>query len=125
MEIDRNQMMDAEANPPTKNRSVPAGSVALKAPSIMLPSMRACGLNHVTTQAVVTTLAIGIFTSLPVSRDSSFDLRRPMPIHMTMRLPTSRTAISSQTEACISAPIPKKHASPRVTSKKITMSAVA
>lgn len=48
VEIVRNQITEAEAKPPTKKRSVPSGRVALKAPSIMLPSMRACGLNQVT-----------------------------------------------------------------------------
>ena len=39
VEMDKNHNTEAEAKPPTKNKSVPAGRVALKAPSIMLPSM--------------------------------------------------------------------------------------
>ena len=39
--IPRNQSTDADANPPTKKKSVPAGRVALKAPSIIDPSISA------------------------------------------------------------------------------------
>lgn len=63
VEIDKNHRTEAEAKPPTKNKSVPAGKVALKAPSIMLPSIIAWGLNQVTAQAVVITLIIGTLTS--------------------------------------------------------------
>ena len=62
VEMPKNHISDAEANPVTKKRSVPSGSVALNAPSIMEPSMIACGLNQVTTQAVVMTLRIGMST---------------------------------------------------------------
>lgn len=58
VEIPRNHITDALANPPTKKKSIPAGRVALKAPSIIEPSIKACGLNHVTTQAVVATFAM-------------------------------------------------------------------
>ena len=70
VEIPRNHITDALAKPPTKKKSVPSGRVALNAPSIIEPSMRACGLNHVTTQAVVITLTIGISTLVLVSRVS-------------------------------------------------------
>ncbi len=41
VEIVKNHIIDAEAKPPTKKKSVPSGKVALKAPSIILPSMSA------------------------------------------------------------------------------------
>ena len=41
VEIDRNHSTEADANPPTKKKSVPAGNVALKAPSIIVPSIKA------------------------------------------------------------------------------------
>lgn len=41
VETDKNHKNEAEANPPTKRKSVPAGRVALNAPSIILPSIRA------------------------------------------------------------------------------------
>lgn len=62
-----NQITEALAKPPAKKKSVPAGSVALKAPSIIEPSIRACGLNQVTTHAVVITFAIGISTFVLLS----------------------------------------------------------
>lgn len=37
----KNHNIDADAKPPTKRKSVPAGRVALNAPSIILPSIRA------------------------------------------------------------------------------------
>ncbi len=41
VDMERNHSTEAEAKPPTNKKSVPAGSVALKAPSIILPSIRA------------------------------------------------------------------------------------
>lgn len=61
-----------------------AGSVALNAPSIMVPSIMAWGLNHVTTHAVDMTFNMGMFTSLPLSRLSSRERSSDMPIQMTM-----------------------------------------
>lgn len=124
VEMLRNQSTEALANPATKNRSVPSGRVALKAPSIMEPSMSACGLNHVTTHAVVITLPIGMSTLVLVSMVSLARMS-PRPIQRTIKLPTRRIAISSSGDALMMAPIPKKHAMPRVTSKKITINAVA
>ena len=48
----KNHSTEAEAKPPMKNPSVPAGSPARKAPSIMVPSISAWGLNQVITQAL-------------------------------------------------------------------------
>ena len=45
--------------------------------------------------------------------------------HGDLRLPMASTTISSKTDACINAPIPKKQARPNVISKKITIRAVA
>lgn len=55
------------------------GREALNAPNIILPSIIACGLNHVTTQAVVTTFIKGIFTSVEFLREP-FAFTRPIPI---------------------------------------------
>jgi len=46
-----NQMQEAETTPVIKGTDCSAGRVTRKAPSIIVPSMIACGLNHVTTQA--------------------------------------------------------------------------
>ena len=124
VEIPRNHITDALAKPPTKKKSVPSGRVALNAPSIIDPSIKAWGLNQVTTQAVVTTFAIGIFTSVLVSR-VSFARTSPWPIHITIILPINRIAIYSHGDALMTAPIPKKQANPKVTSKNITIKAVA
>ena len=42
---------DAHATPVINGVSCPAANVTWKAPSIIVPSMIACGLNQVTTQA--------------------------------------------------------------------------
>lgn len=93
VEMPKNHITEAEAKPPTKKASVPAGSVVLKAPSIMEPSINACGLNQVTTHAEVITFRIGRSTFVEVSM---FDLERisPIPIQVTMILPIRRIAIS-------------------------------
>ena len=85
--------------------------------------MSACGLNHVTTHAVVMSFQTGTFTSRPPSRLALLR-SSPMPIQMTIRLPAARMTFCSHGSACISAPAPRKHASPSVMSKKITISAV-
>ena len=59
VESARNQITDALPKPQIKGRSPPAGRLARKAPSIMVPSMMACGLNHVTTKAVVKSFHTG------------------------------------------------------------------
>ena len=41
VDIPKNHITEALAKPPTKKKSVPSGRVALNAPSIMEPSMRA------------------------------------------------------------------------------------
>ena len=46
-----NQENEAHATPVINGVSCPAANVTWKAPSIMVPSMIACGLNQVTTQA--------------------------------------------------------------------------
>ena len=46
-----NQEKDAHATPVINGVSCPAANVTWKAPSIIVPSMIACGLNQVTTQA--------------------------------------------------------------------------
>ena len=123
--IPRNQQNDAVATPLMNLSPSAAGSVALKAPSIMVPSMMAWGLNQVTTQAVEMTFNIGTLTSFEDSRVSSFERSSEIPIHMTIRLPMSSTAISISCDFSMIAPMPKKHARASVTSKKITMKAVA
>ena len=54
MVIDKpvNQMQEAVATPKMKAVDWVGGKLALKAPSIIVPSIIACGLNQVTTQAV-------------------------------------------------------------------------
>ena len=54
MVIDKpvNQMQEALATPKMKAVDWVGGKLALKAPSIIVPSIIACGLNQVTTQAV-------------------------------------------------------------------------
>ena len=89
----------------------------------MVPSMMAWGLNQVTTQAVVTTLAQGTSTSAAVS-SGPLSRSRPIPIQITIPLPTKRTAMRSHSKRCMMAPIPKKQAKASVTSKKMTMRAV-
>ena len=83
----------------------------------------AWGLNHVTTQAEVITFQIGRFTLVLVSM-VALERRSPMPIQMTIRLPTAKITFCSHGSACIRAPTPKKQARPRVMSKKMTMRAV-
>ena len=81
--------MDAEPKPQINGTSPPAGSVARNAPSIIVPSMMAWGFSQVTTKAVVMSFHTGTFTSLPPSR-LALERKRPMPIQMTIRLPTQR-----------------------------------
>ena len=119
----KNHSTDALAKPQMKNTSLPAGRLARNAPSIMVPSMMACGLNHVTTQAVEITFQMGTFTSRPPSM-LALERKSPIPIQMTMRLPMPRMTFCSQGRACISAPTPRKQARPSVMSKKMTISAV-
>ena len=75
--------------PKINGRSPPWGRLARKAPSIMVPSMRAWGFIQVTTKAVVNRRQRGTFTSLPPSREA-LDRSSPTPIQMTMRLPRPR-----------------------------------
>ena len=119
----RNQITDALPKPKIKGRSPPVGRLARKAPSIMVPSMMACGLNHVTTKAVVNSFHTGTFTSLPPSSDA-LDRSSPIPIQMTMRLPSPRMTFCNHGKACIRAPAPKKQETPSETSHRITISAV-
>ena len=65
----------------------------------------------------------GTFTSLPPSR-LALDRSRPIPIQMTMRLPSARITFWIQGTACISAPAPKKQLTPREISQQMTISAV-
>ena len=65
----------------------------------------------------------GTFTSRPPSR-LALERSRPMPIQMTMRLPTARMTFWSHGTACISAPAPRKQDTPREISQKMTISAV-
>ena len=123
MEIPVNHRTEALAKPKMKDRSPPSGRVARKAPSIMVPSMMAWGFIQVTTKAEVKSFQTGIFTSLPPSR-LALERSRPMPIQSTMRLPMPRITFCSHGTACISAPAPKKHATPREISQKMTMRAV-
>ena len=53
-----NHRQDALTTPDKKLRDAPAGKTARKAPSIMVPSIIAWGLNQVTTQAVEMVLGI-------------------------------------------------------------------
>ena len=114
---DVNQITDALAKPPANRKSVPAGSVALNAPSIIEPSIKACGLNQVTTQAVVMTFAIGISTFVLLSIVSCARTS-PCPIQITIKLPMPKIIISKIGEVLIIAPMPKKQAMPSVISKK-------
>ena len=50
-EMDTNHRQEAEATPQMKGRDWEPGRVTRKAPSIMVPSMSAWGLNQVTMQA--------------------------------------------------------------------------
>ena len=80
VDIPNHQRNDARQTPEMK--SVPAypGIEAWKAPSIRLPSIRACGLSHVTTKAVVKTFVMGIFTfvSLSMLVFLSMKMEKPM-----------------------------------------------
>lgn len=119
----RNHRAEALPKPQINGRSPPSGRLARKAPSIMVPSMRAWGLIQVTTKAEEISFQRGTLTSRPPSREA-LDRRRPMPIQMTMRLPMPRMTFCSQGRACISAPAPRKHDTPRDTSHRMTIRAV-
>ena len=67
VEIPKNQQQDAQATPIMNFVDWSAGRVAWNAPSIMEPSMRAWGLNQVTTQAVEMTFSMGTSTFVDVS----------------------------------------------------------
>ena len=123
VEIPKNQRVEAQPTPKMNSVLLAAGRVARKAPSIMEPSIRACGLNQVTTQAVEMTFNMGTSTFVELSI-VSWARRRPIPIQITMKLPIKSIAICSHLEACIIAPTPKKQASASVTSKKMTIRAV-
>ena len=75
----KNHRIEALPKPKMKGRSPPAGRVARKAPSIMVPSIRAWGFIQVTTKAVVNSFQMGIFTSLPPSK-LALARRSPTPI---------------------------------------------
>ena len=95
MEISRvtpvNHRQEARATPEIKGMDWEPGRVTWKAPSIMVPSMMAWGLNQVTTQAEEMVLRMDM---APPDRSSSSALARsrPMPMKMTMMLPTSKMA---------------------------------
>ena len=74
-----NHIQEAKATPDINFIPSPGGREALNAPNIILPSIIACGLNYVTTQAVVTTFIKGIFTSVEFLREP-FAFTRPIPI---------------------------------------------
>ena len=119
-----NQMKLADVKPRMKGRSPPAGSVALNAPNIMVPSMRACGLSHVTTNAATMIFKNGWLTSLPPSK-LAFVLIRPMPMYITSRPPSPSMIFLSHGNASMSAPAPKKHVTPSEMSQNTTTRDVA
>ena len=97
--------------------------MALEAPRSRVPSISACGLNHVTMHAVVKTFAMGISTSV---ESSNFVLERIMenPIYITTSEPIPMTVSSSHLDVLMMAPAPKKHATDSVISKNIIINAV-
>lgn len=123
-----NHRHEAEATPIMKRAPFEAGRAAWKAPSIIVPSMRAWGLNHVTTQAEQIVLFIDVLaidvSALDTAWSSGLDLSRLIPMRTTMIPPASRIIILSNWKRSMSAPIPKKQARAKVTSKKITIRAV-
>ena len=77
-----------------------------------------------TTQAVA--MILGMVSGKGVPPSCPTLLRsKPTPMASTTRLPTSRTTRRTLGKTSSTAPIPKKQARARETSKKITMAAVA
>ena len=74
-----NHIHDAKATPDINFIPSPDGREALNAPNIILPSIIAWGLNHVTAQAVVKTFIKGISTSVELLSEP-FAFIRPIPI---------------------------------------------
>ena len=70
---------DAQHTPVINAKLSPGGREALNAPRSIVPSMIACGLNQVTTQAVVMILEIGMATFVLLSI-SAFDRTILMPM---------------------------------------------
>lgn len=66
----RNHRAEALPKPQINGRSPPSGRLARKAPSIMVPSIRAWGLIQVTTKAEETSFQMGTLTSRPPSREA-------------------------------------------------------
>ena len=119
-----NQRNEADTTPKIKGKDWEAGRVTWKAPSIMVPSMIAWGLNQVTTKAEE--IVFCIESAEPPSDSSvTLDLSRQIPMYMTIRLPPKRTAICSHGYSCMTSPIPKKQDRDKVASKKITINAVS
>ena len=120
---DRNQRQDAQTTPQRNRPDSSGGKATRKDPSSSDTSMIACGLNHVTTQAMPMVFMSGMFTLIAGPATSRDSMSRS-PMYITTRLPASKTPFRISSECSISAPMPKKPASARVTSKKMTMSAV-
>ena len=74
-----NQEKDADVTPSIKYIPVSLESVALNAPSSIVPSIIACGLNQVTTQADVIAFNSGI-SILSFFLSSLLLLKSPCPI---------------------------------------------
>ena len=123
MVIPRNHTKEAVEEPRISWVLTAPGLPARNPPKSRVPSMRAWGLNQVTTQALAATWGRGISTSTLWSM-VGLSFNRPMPIQMTTAPPASRMSIFSQVNRSIRAPTPKKQASARLMSKKMTMRAV-
>lgn len=117
-----NHRQEAEITPNKKCSDYAWFIVALNAPKSIVPSITACALNHVTTQAAHTVLPSGICCAPPICRTLLFN--RLTPIYTTTSPPSSNMPSCTGGYFCITRPMPKKHASASVTSKKITISAV-
>ena len=111
-----NHRQEAEITPNKKCSDCAWFIVALNAPKSIVPSITACALNHVTTQAAHTVLPSGICCAPPICRTLLFN--RLMPIYTTTSPPSSNMPSCTGGYFCITRPIPKKHASASVTSKK-------
>ena len=117
-----NHRQEAESTPNKKCSDCASVMEALKAPSSIVPSITACALNHVTTQAAHTVLPSGICCAPPICCTLLFN--RLMPIYITTSPPSSNMPSYTGGYFCIISPMPKKHAMARVMSKKMTISAV-
>ena len=114
-----NQMKLADVKPRMKGRSPPLVALPLNAPNIMVPSMRACGLSHVTTNAATTIFQewlVDVFAAI----QARFRPNKAYAYDITSRPPSPSMIFLSHGNASMSAPAPKKHVTPREMSQNIT-----